>query len=144
MIDVVWPGVIKDHLVDLKKYSKGAEDKHFPAIIANNTVDGKLLGMPFFTDAGLLFYRKDLMDKYGLKAPETWADLEAAAKKVIEGGRKAGAADFQGFVFQAKAYEGLTCDALEWVASFGGGEIIDKTGAVTININIGSSISMPR
>jgi trehalose/maltose transport system substrate-binding protein len=133
MIDVVWPGVIKDHLVDLKKYSKGAEDKHFPAIVANNTVDGKLLGMPFFTDAGLLFYRKDLMDKYGLKAPETWADLEAAAKKVMEGERKAGAADFQGFVFQAKAYEGLTCDALEWVASFGGGEIIDKTGAVTIN-----------
>jgi trehalose/maltose transport system substrate-binding protein len=133
MIDVVWPGVIKDHLVDLKKYSKGAEDKHFPAIIANNTVDGKLLGMPFFTDAGLLFYRRDLMDKYGLKAPETWADLEAAAKKVMEGERKAGAADFQGFVFQAKAYEGLTCDALEWVASFGGGEIIDKTGAVTIN-----------
>ena len=52
MIDVVWPGVIKDHLVDLKKYSKGAESKHFPAIVANNTVDGKLLGMPFFTDAG--------------------------------------------------------------------------------------------
>ena len=60
MVDVVWPGVIKDHLVDLKKYSKGAESKHFPAIVANNTVDGKLLGMPFFTDAGLLYYRKDL------------------------------------------------------------------------------------
>ena len=133
MIDVVWPGVIKDHLVDLKKYSKGAEDKHFPAIVANNTVDGKLLGMPFFTDAGLLFYRKDLLDKYQLKAPETWGDLEAAAKKVMEGERKAGVADFQGFVFQAKAYEGLTCDALEWVASFGGGEIIDKSGNITIN-----------
>ena len=63
MIDVVWPGVIKDHLVDLKKYSKGAESKHFPAIVANNTVDGKLLGMPWFTDAGLLFYRKDLVEK---------------------------------------------------------------------------------
>ncbi len=133
MIDVVWPGVIKDHLVDLKKYSKGAESKHFPAIVANNTVDGKLLGMPWFTDAGLLFYRKDLVEKYGLKAPNTWAELTAAATKIQEGERKAGSADFQGFVFQAKAYEGLTCDALEWVASFGGGEIVDKAGNITIN-----------
>jgi trehalose/maltose transport system substrate-binding protein len=132
MIDVVWPGVIKDHLVDLKKYSKGAEAKHFPAIVANNTVDGKLLGIPWFTDAGLLFYRKDLIEKYGLKAPNTWDELAAAAKK-IQDGERAASPDFQGFVFQAKAYEGLTCDALEWVASFGGGTIVDKDGNVTIN-----------
>jgi trehalose/maltose transport system substrate-binding protein len=132
MIDVVWPGVIKDHLVDLKKYSKGAEAKHFPAIVANNTVDGKLLGMPWFTDAGLLFYRKDLIEKYNLKAPNTWDELAAAAKTIQEGERKT-SPDFQGFVFQAKAYEGLTCDALEWVASFGGGTIVDKDGNVTIN-----------
>ena len=133
LVDVVWPGVIKDHLVDLKKYSKGAEAKHFPAIVANNTVDGKLLAMPFFTDAGLLFYRKDLAEKYGLKAPGTWDEFAAAAKKVQDGERAAGSADFQGFVFQAKAYEGLTCDALEWVASFDGGAIIDAKGNVTIN-----------
>ena len=132
MIDVVWPGVIKDHLVDLKKYSKGAEAKHFPAIVANNTVDGKLLGMPWFTDAGLLFYRKDLIEKYNLKAPNTWDELAAAAKTIQDGERKT-SPDFQGFVFQAKAYEGLTCDALEWVASFGGGTIVDKDGNVTIN-----------
>ena len=133
MIDVVWPGVIKDHLIDLKKYSKGAESKHFPAIVANNTVDGKLLGMPWVTDAGLLFYRKDLVEKYGLKAPNTWEEMAAAAKTIQEGERKAGSPDFQGFVFQAKAYEGLTCDALEWVHSYGGGEIVDKAGNITIN-----------
>ncbi len=132
MIDVVWPGVIKDHLVDLKKYTKGAEAKHFPAIVANNTVGGKLLGMPWFTDAGLLFYRKDLLAKYNLKPPGTWDELAAAAKKIQDGERGA-SPDFQGFVFQAKAYEGLTCDALEWVTSFGGGEIVDKNGNVTIN-----------
>lgn len=132
-IDVVWPGVIKDHLLDLKKYSKGAEAKHFPAIVANNTIDGKLLAMPFFTDAGLLFYRKDLLEKYGLQPPQTWDDLAAAAKKVIAAERAAGSPDFQGFVFQAKAYEGLTCDALEWVNSFGGGDIINAKGEITIN-----------
>jgi trehalose/maltose transport system substrate-binding protein len=132
-IDIVWPGVIKDHLIDLTKYSKGAEKDHFPAIVANNTIDGKLLAMPFFTDAGLLYFRKDLLDKYGLKAPATWDDLSAAAKKIEDGERAAGSADFQGFVFQGKAYEGLTCDALEWIYSYGGGTIIDSSGKVTIN-----------
>jgi len=133
MIDVVWPGVIKDHLVDLKKYSKGAEKNHFPAIVANNTVDGKLLGMPWFTDAGLLFYRKDLVANYNLQAPKSWEDLGAAAAKIQEGERAAGNKDFQGFVFQAKAYEGLTCDALEWVYSYGGGSIIESNGKISIN-----------
>lgn len=132
-VDVVWPGVIKDHLLDLKKYSKGVEKDHFPAIVANNTVDGKLLAMPWFTDAGLLYYRKDLLDKYGVKAPTTWEELAAGAKKIQEGERAAGNKDFQGFVFQAKAYEGLTCDALEWVYSYNGGTIVDDKGNVTIN-----------
>ena len=133
MVDVVWPGVIKDHLVDLKKYSKGAEALHFPAIVGNNTIDGKLLAMPWFTDAGLLFYRKDLVEKYGMKAPKTWDELATVAKKIQDGERAAGAPDFQGFVFQAKAYEGLTCDAVEWLAAFDGGSIVDAKGNITIN-----------
>ncbi|MEO5695599.1 MAG: ABC transporter substrate-binding protein [Burkholderiaceae bacterium] len=132
-IDVVWPGVIKDHLVDLRKYSNGAEAKHFPAIVANNTVDGKLVGMPWYTDAGLLYYRKDLLEKYGARPPTTWDELTAVAKKVQDGERAAGAADFQGYVFQGKAYEGLSCNALEWVASFGGGGIVDMSGKITVN-----------
>lgn len=131
-VDVVWPGVIKDHLLDLKKYSKGIEKEHFPAIVANNTVDGKLLAMPWFTDAGLLFYRKDLLEKYGAKPPATWEDLAATAKK-IQDGERASNPDFQGFVFQAKAYEGLTCDAVEWVSSFGGGNIVNEKGEITVN-----------
>ena len=132
-VDVVWPGVIKDHLLDLKPYSKGVEKEHFPAIVANNTVDGKLLAMPWFTDAGLLFYRKDLVEKYGAKPPTTWEELAATAKKIQDGERAAGNKDFQGFVFQAKAYEGLTCNALEWVSGSGGGTVVDEQGQITIN-----------
>ena len=132
-VDVVWPGIIKDHLLDLTPFSKGAEKEHFPAIVANNTVGGKLLAMPWFTDAGVLYYRKDLLDKYGEKAPTTWAQLTATAQKVMDGERKAGNADMQGFVFQAKAYEGLTCDAIECVSSHGGGSIVDPSGKITIN-----------
>lgn len=131
-IDVVWPGVIKDHLLDLKPYSKGAEKEHFPAIVANNTVDGKLLAMPNMSDAGMLFYRKDLLQKYGLQPPATWEEFNAAAKKIQDGERAAGAADFQGFVFQGKAYEGLSCNALEWISSFGG-QVVDASGKVTVN-----------
>ena len=132
-VDVVWPGMIKDHLIDLKPYSKGVEKEHFPSIVANNTADGKLIAMPWFTDAGLLYYRKDLLEKHGEKAPTTWEEPAATAKKIQDAERKAGNADMQGFVFQAKAYEGLTCDAVEWLWSYGGGNIVDDKGNITVN-----------
>jgi len=132
-VDVVWPGMIKDHLIDLKPYSKGAEKEHFPSIVANNTADGRLIAMPWFTDAGLLYYRKDLLEKHGEKAPTTWEELAATAKKIQDAERRAGNADMQGFVFQAKAYEGLTCDAVEWLWSYGGGNIVDDKGQITVN-----------
>ena len=47
--------------------------------------------------------------------------------------RAAGNKDIWGFVFQGKAYEGLTCDALEWVKSNGGGQIVEADGKISIN-----------
>jgi len=133
-IDVIWPGDLAEHLVDLNQY--GADTvaaQHFPAIIKNNTVDGKLVGIPWFTDAGLLYYRTDLLEKYGYTAPpKTWAELEEMAAKIQEGER-ASNPDFWGYVWQGNAYEGLTCDALEWVDSNGGGTIISPDKLITIN-----------
>ncbi|TDR33180.1 ABC transporter substrate-binding protein [Hydromonas duriensis] len=133
MVDVVWPGILKDHLLDLKAAANGAEKDFFPAIVANDTIDGKLLAMPWFTDAGLLYYRKDLLEKHKEKVPTTWEELAATAKKIQDAERAAGNKDMQGYVFQAKASETLTCDALEWVASYNGGTIVDNTGKITIN-----------
>lgn len=133
MIDVVWPGILKNHLVDLKQYSNGAESKHFPAIIANNTVDGKLIAMPWFTDGGLMYYRKDLLEKHNLPVPKTWAEMAETAQKIQDAERAAGNKDMQGFVFQGKAYEGLTCDSLEWVSSFGGGSFVEADGKISVN-----------
>jgi trehalose/maltose transport system substrate-binding protein len=135
MIDVIWPGIAAPHAIDLKKYFKEDEIKeHFPRIIENNTVKGKLVGMPFFTDAGVLYYRTDLLEKYGYTAPpNTWEELAEMAKKIQDGERASGKTDFQGFVFEGKASESVTCNAIEWIYSYGGGTIIDPNGKVTIN-----------
>lgn len=132
-IDVVWPGILAQHMVDLKPFSEGVEDMHFPAIIENNTVDGKLVAIPMFTDAGLLYYRSDLLEKHGESVPETWEALTATAEKIQQAEREAGNDKFWGFVWQGRAYEGLTCDALEWVASHNGGTIVEPDGKISIN-----------
>ena len=132
-VDVIWPGILKDHLIDLKPYSKGAEAEHFPAIVANSTVEGRLVAMPWYTDAGLLYYRSDLLKKYQRPPPETWDELASTAALVQAGERAAGQRDFQGFVFQGKSTESLTCNALEWIASFGGGRVVDERGEITVN-----------
>ena len=96
-------------------------------------MNGKLVALPIFTDAPALYYRKDLLEKYGVAVPKTWAEMTAAAQTIQDGERAAGMADFWGFVWQGNAYEGLTCDALEWVKSFGGGQIVEPDGTVSIN-----------
>lgn len=133
-LDVVWPGLLAQHFVDLKGKVPAAEvNAHFKGIIDANTVNGKLVAMPWFTDAGLMYYRTDLLKKYGFKsAPKTWTELAMMAKKIQDGEQKTNKA-FTGFVWQGKNYEGLTCDALEWVVSFGGGTIVDAKGNITIN-----------
>jgi trehalose/maltose transport system substrate-binding protein len=132
-IDVVWPGLLANHLLELTPYVGDAPSRHFPALIANDTVDGRLVAMPWFTDAGVLYYRKDLLAKYGERPPRTWAELAATAKRIQDGERAAGHSGMWGFVWQGRAYEGLTCDALEWIASFGGGTVVDASGRVTID-----------
>nr|WP_273205767.1 ABC transporter substrate-binding protein [Marinobacter subterrani] len=132
-IDVVWPGMLANHMIDLSQYTEGAEDNHFQSLIRNNTVDGRLVAMPWFTDAGVLYYRKDLLEKYDQKVPKTWEQLTETAETVMKAEREAGNDKFWGFVWQGRAYEGLTCDALEWVASYNGGTIVNAEGEVTIN-----------
>lgn len=132
-IDVIWPGILAPHLLDLGPHTDGAEDAHFPAIVQNNTVTGRLVALPWFTDAGVLYFRRDLLEKYGDEVPATWAELTQTARRIQAAERAAGQDRLWGFVWQGRAYEGLTCDALEWVASYGGGTIVDGEGRVTID-----------
>jgi trehalose/maltose transport system substrate-binding protein len=128
--DVIWAPQLADQFLDLSAAAKDVAKLHFPSIIESQTVNGKLVALPAFTDAPALYYRKDLLDKYGIKAPKTWDEMAAAAKTVLDGEKNP---DLQGFVFQGNAYEGLTCDALEWVKSSGGGQIVEADGKISIN-----------
>jgi trehalose/maltose transport system substrate-binding protein len=131
-IDVIWPGIIAPFAVDLTEAFSATSGDYIQAIIQNNTVDGKLVAAPWYTDAGLLYYRTDLMEKYGLTVPTTWADLTTTAQ-AIQDGERATNPNFIGFAWQGKAYEGLTCNGLEWQVANGGGTIVDPDGTVTIN-----------
>jgi trehalose/maltose transport system substrate-binding protein len=134
-IDVIWPGILGDYFVDLSKYFTQSDLSGFiPALAQNDNVSGKQVAVPWFNDAGLLYYRTDLLKKYGFNAPPTtWAELTSMAQKIQAGERAAGNSKFWGYVWQGNAYEGLTCDALEWVYSYGGGTIVDAQGNITID-----------
>lgn len=130
-IDVVWPGILARHLLDLSPYVPAEERAaHLPAVIDNNTVDGRLLALPWFVDVGVLYYRRDLLEKHGAAVPRTWQGLTEVARTIQDAERKEGDARLWGYVFQARAYEGLTCNALEWIASQDGGRLIDANGAI--------------
>ncbi|MCB8837620.1 ABC transporter substrate-binding protein [Aurantimonas sp. VKM B-3413] len=131
--DVIWAPQLAASFVDLSEAMKDEIPKHNPSIIQSQTVDGKLVAFPMYTDAPALYYRSDLLEKYGKEPPKTWAELTEIAKEIQDKEREAGNAQMNGFVFQGAPYEGLTCDGLEWVASNGGGQIVSPDGEITIN-----------
>ncbi len=131
--DIVWAPQLAAHFVDLAPYAKDIVDDEFKAILASQTVDGRLVALPMFADAPALYYRKDLLEKYGKPVPSTWAEMAATARTIMDGERKAGNARMWGFVFQGASYEGLTCDALEWIASHGGGHIVEPDGTISVD-----------
>jgi multiple sugar transport system substrate-binding protein len=89
--------------------------KHLlPSVVDTATFGHRLYAAPYVTNAGLLYYRKDVLAKAGLQPPRTWQELEADAKKVAP---RYGLAGYAG---QFLPYEGLTVNVDEAVESAGG------------------------
>ena len=99
-IDVVWAGILASHLIDLRPHVGDAPEAHFTALIENDTVDGRLVAMPWWADVGVLYYRADLLEKHGFTPPRTWQEMTEIARAVQTAERAAGNRGMWGFVFQ--------------------------------------------
>jgi trehalose/maltose transport system substrate-binding protein len=86
----------------------------------------RVYAIPWYIDAGVLYYRKDLLEKYGFSPPKTWHELVRIASEITR--KEPG---LYGFIWQGKQYEGLVCNVLEYIWS-NGGDVI-KDGRVVID-----------
>lgn len=101
--------------------------RYLPAYRAANIVGGKVIALPYFADAQFLYYRKDLLEKYGLQPPKTWDELKAAAQKIMAGEKNP---NLRGFETAGAPIEGTVCTYL--VPMWGAGEDLTKDGKLNL------------
>jgi multiple sugar transport system substrate-binding protein len=131
--DVIWPiqFAAQGWLMDLSdSFPKSEQQKYLPAPIQANSYEGKIYGIPWFIDAGMFYYRKDLLEQAGFSGPpETWDELKEMALKT-----KQDTGTTNGFVFQGSNYEGGVCDCLEYIWTHGGEVLSNVTsGAIVVD-----------
>ena len=118
-MDVTWPAefATAGWALPLDAFFSTEERKAFlEAPIRADTYEGRIYAVPVFVDAGLLYYRKDLLEKYGLQPPRTWPELVRQAKLILSQERDP---YLTGYSAQFKQYEGLICNMMEFVLSNG-------------------------
>ncbi len=118
MLDVIWVAEFAraGWLLDLSdRWPAADRAEHFPATVAAATFAGRVWAVPWVANVGLLYYRRDLLTRYGLAPPGTYAELAQQARRILDGERDPALA---GFLWQGKQYEGLVVNVLEslWAA----------------------------
>jgi multiple sugar transport system substrate-binding protein len=108
-------------------FGASAKSGYFPGIIDACTYGGALHALPWYLDAGMLYYRKDLLQAAGIAVPATWSELVTAAQKLTGAGKVT-----DGFNWQAKQAEVLVCDLVEFIGSNGGSILAEDGKTVTI------------
>ena len=133
-VDMIWSGVLEKDLIDLQPRLADQISSIVPQLVPSYRVDEKLVAVPYQVQVGTLEYRTDLLREYGYThPPNTWDELERMADRIQRGERAKGKKDFWGYVWQGADSEALTCNALEWQASEGGGRIIEDDGLISVN-----------
>ena len=133
-LDVTWPAALAPGLADLRPVFGRELSPFLPGFVQSNIVNHRLVAIPLIADVGLLYYRTDLLQKYGYHhPPRTWGELESMARVIQAGERRAGRTNFWGYIWEGAADESLTCNALEWQAAFGGGDILEANHTVSVN-----------
>ena len=126
--DVIWPAEFAQaqYALELDRFIEAdginMED-YFPGTVQSGNFNGRQYAMPKYTDAGLLFYRKDIVET----PPKTWDELFEMASEL-----KGKEGTEFGYLMQANQYEGMITNAVEFIASYGG-EIVDENNEVVVN-----------
>ncbi len=129
MLDVIWVPEFAQAgwLLDLTPLlAPSGLGPHFPAAVEAARRNGRIWALPWFMNVGLLYYRKDLLDKYGLRPPETYAELVRQVGRIKAGEQDPG---LEGFLWQGKQYEGMVVNVLEGLWA-NGTRLLDQSGAV--------------
>jgi multiple sugar transport system substrate-binding protein len=121
--DVIWPAQFAANgwLLDVTdRFPKSEQSEFLPGPIQSLMYDGKIYGVPWYTDAGILYYRSDLLEKSGYsEPPKTWDELaEMGMKTTKDQGIE------NAFIFQGDQYEGGVCNGLEYIWTHGG-DVLD-------------------
>ena len=137
--DVIWTAQLaeSDWISDLSdRFTESQRKEFLPGSVEAITYEGKVFGMPWFTDTGLLYYRKDLLKESGFDdPPKTWDELKQMTLKVRED-----AGLEYGFVFQGAAYEGGVCDGMEFIWTHGG-EVLDPNDPTKVLVDSPEAIA---
>jgi multiple sugar transport system substrate-binding protein len=137
--DVIWTAELAANgwISDFSdRFPESTQKEYLPGSVEAIIYDGKPYAMPWFTDTGLLYYRKDLLEQSGYDdPPKTWDELkEMASKTVAKSGTKFG------FVFQGARYEGGVCDGCEFIWGHGG-NILDSADPTRVVVDSPQAIA---
>jgi multiple sugar transport system substrate-binding protein len=104
-------------IVDVSsRFPEDEQSKFVNGQIQSLTYQGKIWGVPWRADAGLLFYRNDLLEQSGFsEPPKTWEALKEMAEKVVQD-----SGTRYGFLFQGANNETGVCNGLEYIWTHGG------------------------
>lgn len=135
-VDVIWPGDFAQRgwIAPLNEYFTDEElEAYLPGFLAAATIDDSVYAIPLYIDGIHLFYRADLLEKYGFEPPQTWEELIMQAETIVEG---EGDPDLVGFVSMWAKIEGLF---MNWLAFFqgAGGSFFDDEGNLAVNSEAG-------
>lgn len=119
-MDVIWPAEFASAgwVLPLdRSFPITEQNKFLDGPVSANRYAGHIFGVPVFIDAGLLYFREDLLTKYNLAPPRTWPQLVEQTKRILSSEQDPQLVGFSG---QFKQYEGLVCNMMEYILSNGG------------------------
>jgi multiple sugar transport system substrate-binding protein len=140
--DVIWPAqfAANGYILDLSdRFAESMRDDYLEGPLGSVQYEGKTWGVPWFTDAGMFYYRRDLLERSGFsEPPKTWGEMKQMVEKVQADQRTR-----YGFVFQGAQDEGGVVDALEHVWN-AGGDVLDGERVVIDSPEAAEGLSLRR